>query len=377
MLRVFVSVVLLESVLLARPLVARTWTDSKGRTLEAEYAGLQGERVQLRQPDGKMLEVPLANFSAADQAFVRQQTGSEASPAPSAPAPAPAAGGEFREWTDRSGRKVTAKLERLQGETAVLATREGQVFNVPMANLSEGDQQLVKGQPGASPAPSTPAAPLPMPGAAPYPTAPYPTAPYPTPPTTSPMPMAVPAGTSPYPTPPSAKPMMPTMPSPMTAPGATSPYPGTAPMPMTAPMPTTAPMPMTAPSATTPYPGTAPMPMTAPSPMTAPMPMTAPSPTASYPGGPSPMTTPSPMFVEVYECSKCRKPLPTSVKAGDSCPHCGAYLAYSEGPGGNRQYASPSFSGGSMRGLIKLGVFVVVLIASAIGWAIKKMNGGE
>lgn len=59
----------------------RTFTDSQGRTLEAEIVSYDGgDSVEIRRSDGQTFSLPLARLSPADQAYVR-----EWKPAPAAP----------------------------------------------------------------------------------------------------------------------------------------------------------------------------------------------------------------------------------------------------------------------------------------------------
>lgn len=51
---------------------ARTWTDSSGRSVLAEYGGLQDGQVLLKLGNGQTVPYPLERLSAEDQAFVRQ-----------------------------------------------------------------------------------------------------------------------------------------------------------------------------------------------------------------------------------------------------------------------------------------------------------------
>jgi hypothetical protein len=52
----------------------RTWTDSSGKfQLQAEYVGLEGEKVRLRKSDGTVIAVPLERLSTADQQFIREK----------------------------------------------------------------------------------------------------------------------------------------------------------------------------------------------------------------------------------------------------------------------------------------------------------------
>lgn len=49
------------------PAHARTWTSSTGKTVEAEFVGMQGTTVTLRTPDGRQLGIAIGSLSAADQ----------------------------------------------------------------------------------------------------------------------------------------------------------------------------------------------------------------------------------------------------------------------------------------------------------------------
>jgi hypothetical protein len=65
----------------ATALHARTWTDTQGRTLEADFIGATPTAVSVRSPDGRTLSLPRAQLSSADLAYVDQQAGAQA-PAP-------------------------------------------------------------------------------------------------------------------------------------------------------------------------------------------------------------------------------------------------------------------------------------------------------
>ena len=54
----------------------RTWTDTLGRTLEAELVSTSASEVTVRRPDGRTVSLQLALLSAADQDFVRLQAAS-------------------------------------------------------------------------------------------------------------------------------------------------------------------------------------------------------------------------------------------------------------------------------------------------------------
>jgi hypothetical protein len=61
---------------------SRAWTDDTGRKVEAEYAGIQGDNVMLKLPEGDTVPFPLARLSAEDQAFVKAQSSESASQPP-------------------------------------------------------------------------------------------------------------------------------------------------------------------------------------------------------------------------------------------------------------------------------------------------------
>ncbi len=53
----------------------RTWTDTQGRTVEAEYLGIEGAGpatvVKLKRADGQLFNFPIGNLSEADRLFVQ------------------------------------------------------------------------------------------------------------------------------------------------------------------------------------------------------------------------------------------------------------------------------------------------------------------
>lgn len=63
---------------------ARKWTDLQGRTVDAEFAGLEGDSVLLRMGNGQTVPFPLARLSEADQAFARTAGGGGGTPVPPA-----------------------------------------------------------------------------------------------------------------------------------------------------------------------------------------------------------------------------------------------------------------------------------------------------
>ncbi len=78
---VAVAVALLSSSLFAAE--SRTWTDTDGRTVEAEYLGYEGGgsniMVKLKLADGKELKFPFSKLSKDDQVFVQSNVPKDAS----------------------------------------------------------------------------------------------------------------------------------------------------------------------------------------------------------------------------------------------------------------------------------------------------------
>lgn len=91
-------VVILASLVLSATSHARTWTSVTGQSVEADFVKVDGENVIVRSADGRTSPFPIARLNAADQAFIKEQTGAAPTPtskpvapaAPLAPAPTPA-----------------------------------------------------------------------------------------------------------------------------------------------------------------------------------------------------------------------------------------------------------------------------------------------
>lgn len=109
----------------------RTWTDSKGRNVEASFIGLDGENIILQTADGATHRFPLTNLSPEDQALAKTMKGTEQ---PVMLASATVA--QASATVDRivAGGLVKANPERVKGGKAPITG-----FN-PMAN----DEQFVR-----------------------------------------------------------------------------------------------------------------------------------------------------------------------------------------------------------------------------------------
>jgi uncharacterized protein with FMN-binding domain len=62
---------------------ARVWTSTTGKTVEAEFVGMQGTSVTLQTPDGRRVGIAIGALSAADQDFLltKPKPGGAAAPA--------------------------------------------------------------------------------------------------------------------------------------------------------------------------------------------------------------------------------------------------------------------------------------------------------
>ena len=75
---------------------------------------------------------------------------------------------DARVWTSRSGSKIEAELEEVQGEFAVLRATDGRQFKIQVTQLSDADQTFIRGN-TASTAPAPALAPAPVPATTPKP----------------------------------------------------------------------------------------------------------------------------------------------------------------------------------------------------------------
>lgn len=131
----------------------RTWTDTSGRSMKAEFLRLEGTDVVFRK-GGKEVTVPISRLAPQDRDAVvalSEQAGTnpfeEVADGKDSPAASPEAtvkpqGTEQRMWTDAQGKQVKAKFVRINGRNVVL-NRSGRILIVPYDNLSQADQDYV------------------------------------------------------------------------------------------------------------------------------------------------------------------------------------------------------------------------------------------
>ena len=116
------------------PALARPWTNRAGKTIEADFVRLDGDKVVLLV-GGKETPVALDQLSDADQKFAREQA------AAIAPAPIPDIT-KRRKWTDLAGDSMSAGFAGIEREQVVFVDGR-QTRRVPFTNLSEPDQDLI------------------------------------------------------------------------------------------------------------------------------------------------------------------------------------------------------------------------------------------
>lgn len=74
------------AVLATSTLLAREWTSSEGRKINADFVSATATTVTLKLPNGQLSTLPLTRLSGADNAWIAEQAGKPAAAAPSAPA---------------------------------------------------------------------------------------------------------------------------------------------------------------------------------------------------------------------------------------------------------------------------------------------------
>ncbi|MBN2024289.1 MAG: hypothetical protein JW809_16010 [Pirellulales bacterium] len=335
---------------------ARTWTDCHGKTLSAKFVRVHEGKVVLLY-GGQPLTLPFAKFSEEDQQYIRNllaargkahllppenggDSGDDADAQTDGAGGGVAAGASSpeRTWTDVQGRTIQARFVRVEGENAVLLKR-GREISVPLARLSVEDQMFVAQQHEAPQATGR-----------------------------LPQPMGVPAR------PPGLGPMEPAQAPPVAPstamPGASFDAPG-GPIGLSS-------GPHFAPPAPPPPPPPAPSFPEIPSPWSGGGNEPPPSAAPSFPGASSPAIPPQdlappmaslpsgPMFESVKVCENCKRQVPSDLKAGDRCPHCGTYFAFERDESGKVVKRAPGrwLRGGAVMGGLLGGAvaFVITLI---------------
>ncbi len=116
----------------------RTWTFRQAdKTLEGEIIGFTGKAVTLREPSGRIVSVPLANFSSSDRSYLAAERGKQWKEVEVAKLDIAGSGGRYKKCTvhgaEVSGEIFVAGLPR--AVEAVLQERIKQA--APMVELSK------------------------------------------------------------------------------------------------------------------------------------------------------------------------------------------------------------------------------------------------
>ena len=156
--RILHAAIFLCSTLFVTSLSARTWTDSNGKTMDASFVRLVGDKVTLRNGN-RVTQVPLSTLSQADQDYVAEKTGKKKDNEAKQENPASgsatsgitgndsanaASPGEERTWTDSKGRKIQARFVEFDAPNQkVKMIKDGKEVSVPINNLSHEDRVYV------------------------------------------------------------------------------------------------------------------------------------------------------------------------------------------------------------------------------------------
>ncbi|SHK27654.1 hypothetical protein SAMN02745181_3550 [Rubritalea squalenifaciens DSM 18772] len=105
------------------PLLARPWTNSSGKTIEAEFKSLDGDVVVLEMK-GKQYRVPLSSLSEEDQEFARNAAKDTEKDSAEAPSSEPSNPGEWKiNETAISTGKISQVTLKLSPENAEFAEK--------------------------------------------------------------------------------------------------------------------------------------------------------------------------------------------------------------------------------------------------------------
>ncbi|MDP4610635.1 MAG: thioredoxin-like domain-containing protein [Opitutales bacterium] len=91
----------------------RTWTDTQGRSMEAEFVRVDGDKVSFQKPDGMRYGFPLAQLSQADKDYIKSLNESDSNAGSGAAALEQS---ELAEWLEQNlvgvdGKKVARLRE--------------------------------------------------------------------------------------------------------------------------------------------------------------------------------------------------------------------------------------------------------------------------
>jgi hypothetical protein len=150
-LRLFLAAAL---ILCAAPAFSRTWTDRFGSVTEGKFIRRLDDEVIL-QRGTKIIRIRYFTLSDEDKEYIEKQTEAKGNPSAKNAEDAPEvdtpvvrrprrACGE-RTWTNDKGKKIQARLIRVEGEIAILL-RDGGEVKAPLEHLSQADQDYIEEQ---------------------------------------------------------------------------------------------------------------------------------------------------------------------------------------------------------------------------------------
>ncbi len=133
------------------------WTDSQGRTLQASFVSLDGDKVKIKW-NGQVVPIPLVSLSLESQNLAKQL----ASKMGSKKIPSGTLGQNgLHAWTDVQGRTLQARFVRLFAGTVTIEWN-GQMVPLPMSSLSPQSQALANQLASLKTPPSKPPSPVPQ-----------------------------------------------------------------------------------------------------------------------------------------------------------------------------------------------------------------------
>lgn len=115
---------------------ARTWTDSQGRTIEAELVRVSGDSVIFKK-GGEEVTVLMSQLSDKDQRYLRRTTKKKSLTGAKGTAVL-----KKRTWTDDQGIRTEAKFVRVHNDNVILL-RGARTITVPFWKFSKTDQEYV------------------------------------------------------------------------------------------------------------------------------------------------------------------------------------------------------------------------------------------
>lgn len=109
---------------------AYTWTNKQGKTVDAEWVRQEGDKVVMRNEEGREFRVPLVSLSHEDRIYANKmlEKGLE---------------GKFRPWTLADGRVCNAILEKVDARFVTLVDKNGIRVRILLVNLAPEDKNYL------------------------------------------------------------------------------------------------------------------------------------------------------------------------------------------------------------------------------------------